>query len=65
MATFFVVAAMVMILGCATTPDQSDSRNGQGIDGSGASSDEENRLPKDARPKPVRPTCPSAMTGSC
>ncbi len=31
----------------------------------GASTEEEDRLPKDVGPRPVRPTCPPGMVGSC
>ncbi len=63
----FLGFILLLVLGCAGYPDKKVSEKEPPPTETGAPSEEEEKLklPKDVGPKPVRPTCPPGMTGSC
>jgi hypothetical protein len=62
MIKIVALATMLAVLGCAAPSERAEPAKDQ--QSSGALS-EEDRLPKDVQPRPVRPTCPPGMAGSC
>ncbi len=56
-----LAATTLIFLSCAPAPEKKPAQKDQITEEEVVVTPEEDRLPKDASPRPVRPTCPPGM----